>query len=109
MNLIGLLSLVALAYSRPSPERIQAFKNEIKTMLYEQNNKCVTAVNNYYSQSLTYPYNTWATAAWQDLNDIGSVKGCDNIQGAAWAMSTFNFTGIPFENRFGLCLPEECT
>lgn len=23
-------------------------------------------------------------------------------------MSTFNYTAIPFENRFGLCLPEEC-
>lgn len=47
-------------------------------------------------------------AAWQDMEDIGYPDYCNKLPGAAYASSAFNFTGIPFEPRFGLCLPEEC-
>lgn len=73
MNLITLLSLASVVISRPSPERVEAFKSQVKNTLFKYDNKCVTAINNYYSKSLTYPYSTWQDAAWQDLNDLGSV------------------------------------
>lgn len=56
-----------------------------------------------------YPYSLIFEYSFKDIDDLGDYYSCDNeLAGVAQYYSlNVNVTNIPFNLRFGLCIPVE--
>ena len=44
----------------------------------------------------------------RQINDLGSVQGCETVADTEFAVANFNLSRLPIVLGFGLCMPASC-
>ena len=74
---------------------------------------CFMTVQNMTTNIIRYPFWQMMDNSAQDLFDIGSKDGCNNLAekngNSAYAIIDVQMNTVPSKIKMGLCLPKQCT
>ena len=90
-------------------------KNTDKSILYgyypqlsNYESECVVGVNHMLISIFEYPYSQMVFYSAHYLNDLGSYRYCDTIDGADYITLHLNISQLPTTLWGGFCVPKEC-